>query len=71
MVLFDMDLYEPTFFAWTFLSQSLSAGDLVYFDEGFDQDERRVSNENMRRDFEVRVIGITHLAIAFQLEKRI
>lgn len=71
IVLFDLDIYEPTFFAWTVLSPLLSPGDLIYFDEGFDQDERRVINERVRLDFELNVIGITHSAIAFKLGSRI
>jgi len=71
IVLFDLDIYEPTLFAWTVLSPRLSPGDLLFFDEGFDQDERRVINENVRLDFELTVIGITHTAIAFRLGNRL
>ena len=48
-----------------------SSGDLLYFDEGFDEDERRVINENVRLDFELTVVGITHSAIAFKLGQRL
>ena len=71
IVLFDLDIYEPTLFAWTVLSPGLSPGDLLFFDEGFDQDERRVINENVRLDFELTVIGFTHTAIAFKLGNRL
>ena len=71
IVLFDLDIYEPTLFAWKMLCPFLSFGDLIYFDEGFDQDERRVIDENVRMDFELTVVGITHTAIAFKLGKRL
>ena len=71
IVLFDLDIYEPTLFAWKTLSPYLSSGDLLYFDEGFDEDERRVINENVRLDFELTVVGITHTAIAFKLGQRL
>jgi hypothetical protein len=71
IVLFDLDIYEPTLFAWTMLSPHLSPGDLIFFDEGFDQDERRVINESVRLDFELNVVGITHTAIAFKLGNRL
>lgn len=71
IVLFDLDIYEPTLFAWKTLCPCLSTGDLLYFDEGFDQDERRVINENVRLDFELTVTGITHSAIAFKLGRRL
>ena len=71
IILFDLDIYEPTLFAWTTLSPHLSSGDLLYFDEGFDQDERRVINEQVRLDFELFVVGFTHTAIAFKLGERL
>lgn len=71
MILFDLDIYEPTNFAWVLLKSSLNSGDLIYFDEGYDRDERRVIDENVRKDFEVSVIGMTHTAIAFKLGNRL
>ena len=71
LILFDLDLYEPTAFAWNYLSESLEPGDLIYFDEAFDEDERRVINELVVEDFKVSVIGVTHSAIALELGERI
>jgi hypothetical protein len=45
LVLFDLDLYEPTVAAWRFVQPLLRAGDLLYFDEAMDGDERRVLDE--------------------------
>jgi hypothetical protein len=71
IILFDLDIYEPTIFAWNLLSPILSQGDIVYFDEAFDQDERRVVIEGVCMDFDLSVIGFTHSSIAFQLGSRI
>lgn len=71
IILFDLDIYEPTLFAWNMLCPYLSSGDLRYFDEGFDQDDRRVINENVHLDLELIVIGFTHTAIAYKMGRRL
>ena len=68
--MFDLDLFEPTEFAWLHLRKSLTSGDIVYFDEGFDIDERKVIEDYVLQDFQVTVIGITNTAIAFLLNER-
>ena len=70
LILFDLDIFEPTEFAWLWLRDSLTSGDLLYFDEGFDTDERRVIEQYVIKDFNLRLIGITHTAIAFELGDR-
>ena len=70
LILFDLDLFEPTEFAWLHLRKSLNRGDIVYFDEGFDIDERKVIEDYVLQDFQVTVIGITNTAIAFLLNER-
>lgn len=45
LVLFDLDLYAPTAFAWRHLSPHLRRGDQLWFDEAMDDDERRVLDE--------------------------
>ena len=45
LVLFDLDIYEPTAFAWDVIGTHLRAGDLIYLDEAYDRDERRVLDE--------------------------
>ena len=71
IIFFDLDLYEPTLFAWEYLKKDLRSGDLIYFDESFDSDERLIINQNVRHDFELTVIGFTHSAIAFKLGTRL
>jgi hypothetical protein len=49
LVLFGLDIYEPTAFAWEVTSAHLRAGDVIHLDEAFDGDERRVLNEKRLR----------------------
>jgi hypothetical protein len=64
LVLFDLDLYEPTVAAWMFVEKLIRPGDLLYFDEAMDEDERRVLVDCVlpTRNFEY--IGCTSLALA-------
>lgn len=39
-VIFDLDLFEPSLAVWGKLESQLREGDLVYFDEAFEMDER-------------------------------
>ncbi|MEI7715375.1 MAG: class I SAM-dependent methyltransferase [Mycobacterium sp.] len=45
MVLFDLDIYEPTAFAWGLIQEHIRPGDIIYFDEAGDDDERKVLDE--------------------------
>jgi hypothetical protein len=71
LIIFDLDVYEPTEFAWCFLFPHLHPGDLVYFDEAYDFDERRVITDNVQKHFALETVGFTHTAIAFKLGQRI
>jgi len=71
LIIFDLDLYEPTIFAWNFLRPYLNVGDLVYFDEAFDLDERRVITDSAQLQFHLEPIGFTHTAIAFKLGEKL
>jgi len=66
-VLFDLDIYEPTAFAWEFMRPHLSPGDLLYFDESFDTDERRVIEEHVLKQFRLELIASTPLASCFRI----
>lgn len=68
LVLFDLDLFEPTEIAWRHIRESLKPGDVIYFDEAYDLDERRILDELVLREFEVEVIGSTSMAISLQLK---
>jgi predicted O-methyltransferase YrrM len=67
LVLFDLDIYEPTAVVWHRLEPVLKPGDLVYFDEAMDEDERRVLDDFVLPSERVRYLGGTASAIAFEV----
>jgi hypothetical protein len=67
LVLFDLDLFEPSLAAYEFLKVVFKEGDFLYFDEAFYLDERRLIEEYVLNDFNVDVIGFTSLAICLRI----
>jgi|GEM_PF-1400748 hypothetical protein len=50
LLFFDFDLFEPTEFAWNYMKTHLQVGDFLYFDEAFDEDERKILDEYVLAD---------------------
>ena len=69
LILFDLDIYEPTAFAWEQLAPHLQPGDLMYLDEAMDHDERRVLNEMILPSVGVAPIGTTSLALGLAVTR--
>jgi len=67
IILFDLDLYAPTLAAYEFLAPAIKPGDLLYFDEAFDKDERRILEENIEKDFSYKILGSTPLALSIKI----
>jgi len=67
LVLFDLDIYEPTAEAWGVVSPFLQPGDLLYFDEAMDADERRVLDELVLPAGTYAPIGATTLALGLEV----
>jgi hypothetical protein len=67
LILFDLDLYEPTARAWAGIETLLEPGDLLYFDEAFDEDERRVLLELVLPARNYEYVGCTSLALGLQV----
>ena len=67
LILFDLDIYEPTAFAWDVLAPDLQPGDLMYFDEAMDADERRVLDEKVLPAISCEPVGSTSLALGLQV----
>ena len=59
VILFDLDIFEPSLAAWEYLRASLRQGDLLYFDEAFDADERRLLNEYILPAGKYECVGAT------------
>jgi len=70
LIFFDLDLFEPTKNVWEHIRHSLKPGDVIYFDEAFDLDERKVLNDLVLPEFEVEVIGCTAMALCLMLKSR-
>jgi hypothetical protein len=67
IILFDLDLHNPTLYCYNYLKQSIITGDILYFDEAFDEAEFSILKEKVCLDFVVKSIGHTGLAIAIEV----
>jgi hypothetical protein len=67
VVLFDLDIFEPSFAAWEHLRDSLRPGDLLYFDEAVHSDERRLLNDHVLPAGKYECIGATPTALGLQV----
>lgn len=67
VVLFDLDLYQPTLDAYSYLRRCMKAGDILYFDEAFDIDECAVIKNQVLEDFNVKLLGSTSMALALSI----
>ena len=67
-VLFDFDLYEPTLLTFKHLEKNLMPGDIVYFDEAFDSDERVIIENYFIDKFSYEVLGASVFGLAFKLK---
>jgi hypothetical protein len=65
--IFDLDLFEPTLFALNHVFSEIKEGDIVYFDEAFDSDERVIVENYFLDEFEFEVIGASPFGLAFQI----
>jgi len=63
LVLFDLDIYEPTAFAWEQIGPRLRPGDVMYLDEAMDVDERRVLDEMILPSIGCEPVGSTALGL--------
>jgi hypothetical protein len=64
---FDFDLYEPSKIAWDWIRPHLRPGDILYFDEAFDADERRLLNESVLPAGMYDYVGATLLNLAIEV----
>jgi hypothetical protein len=67
LVLFDLDLYEPSLFSYLAIRSSLLPGDLLYFDQAFDHGERKIILDYLLNDFEVELLGYTYFSCIFKI----
>lgn len=67
LLIFDLDLEQPTREIIKYMIPSIKTGDIIYFDEAFDNGERQVIMEYVIPKFNLEVIGTTPLAILFKV----
>ena len=65
--IFDLDLYDPTLFVWVKFKDEWKSKDIIYFDEAFDGDERKVLIEEVLPKLKVKLLGCTPYALALQI----
>jgi hypothetical protein len=63
VVLFDLDIFEPSLAAWNHIRGSLRPGDLLYFDEAFDLDERRLLTDHVLPSGSFEFVAATPLTL--------
>lgn len=69
LILFDLDIYEPTAFAWRVIAPYVRPGDVIYLDEAFDLDERRVLEELILPAIDCEPVGTTAMALALAVTR--
>jgi hypothetical protein len=70
LVFFDLDIFEPTLFAFNKLSAFLKQNDILYFDESFDIDERFIIQHHLLKTFDITLLGYTALSTAFRINEK-
>jgi hypothetical protein len=69
LILFDLDLYEPTAVAWEALAPHLRPGDLIYLDEAIDSDERRVLDDMILPSIGCEPIATTPMSLGLAVTR--
>ena len=67
LVLFDLDVFEPSLVAWNNLKGSLRPGDLLCFDEAFDRDERHLLDHYVLPSGTFNLVGTTPTALCLEV----
>jgi hypothetical protein len=67
VILFDLDVFEPTAMAWSHIHPLLTSGDLLYFDEAFDRDERHVLDHFVLTSGRYSLVGYTPTSLALEV----
>lgn len=69
IVLFDLDIFEPSEVVWRHIRPFLRPGDLLYFDEAYDRDERHLLDHLVLPAGRYQLIGTTSMALAIQVQE--
>ena len=68
IIFFDLDIFEPSLVGWQNVKHSLKNGDILYFDEAFDKDERKLLDEFVLPSGEFEFIGCSWLTLSLRVK---
>lgn len=68
VLLFDLDLFNASLDAWMNLRSFLRPGDILYFDEAFDVEERRLVDEHVLTTFNCTLIAVSWAGLALEIK---
>ena len=68
LVFFDLDIYEPSLVAWQKLKPMLKVGDILYFDEAFDLDERSLLENHILPSGEFEFVSANWISLALEVK---
>ena len=66
--LFDLDLREPSEVVWNKIKKDLRIGDILYFDEAFDNDERQLIEKSVLTFGNFNFVGASWTSLALKFE---
>jgi len=67
VIFFDLDLFEPSLYAYSIIRPHLKKGDILYFDEARDADERKLLEMYVMKDFLLTPISTSYSNVAFSI----
>lgn len=67
LVFFDFDLFESSLIAWNAIEKFLTKGDILYFDEAYDADERQLIINHVLPKGQFRVIASSWESLAIEV----
>jgi hypothetical protein len=67
VIFFDLDIYEPSKIAFDHIKGMLQPGDILYFDEAFDLDERKLLDETILQFGKFNFISCSWLTLAIEV----
>lgn len=69
LFIFDLDLYNATRHSWLTIKDFLREGDLLYFDEAFDRDERIVIENYLIGYENLKIVSASIFGLVFQVQR--
>ena len=66
LFIFDLDLFLPSHEVWSVIKEKIKSGDLLYFDEAFDADERLLLKTYLLPTHQFDVLGASPFGLVLQ-----